>query len=105
MIETPGDLPLRLVVWVLADQQNSHWVKQAIVSLPPLDNRTILGEIKVYTSDWIIFSSPDNVIIFVNRKKGTVRKVGIPTGLRNLDFCTYTENLLTLRLPPCESRN
>ncbi|CAL1392674.1 unnamed protein product [Linum trigynum] len=105
MIETPGDLPLRLVVWVLADQQNSHWVKQAIVSLPPLDNRTILGEIKVYTSDWIIFSSPDNIIIFVNKKKGTVRKVGIPTGLRNLDFCTYTENLLTLRLPPYESRN
>ncbi|CAI0457336.1 unnamed protein product [Linum tenue] len=105
MIETPEDLPLRLVVWLLTDQENSHWVRQAVVSLPVFGHGTILGEIKECRSDLIIYSSPENAIIFINPENGTFRKVSIPANLRSLDFCTYTENLLTLQLPPNQGGN
>ncbi|CAN0877124.1 hypothetical protein LINGRAHAP2_LOCUS11701 [Linum grandiflorum] len=88
-----------LIIWILADQKSSHWVKRDIIKLPSFGDGVVVGDIKAIWSDGIVLSSVGNVMIFYNPRDGTFKKVPVPEGLENCGFNLYAESLMTLRAP------
>ncbi|CAN1151458.1 F-box protein At3g07870 [Linum perenne] len=88
-----------LVIWILADQMSSQWVKRGVFQMPSFGHGITVVDVKALWGDGIVLSSLENVIIFFNPRNGTFKKVTIPEGLQNWDFCPYAESLVTLRLP------